>query len=84
MPTCRSQVWASRSCMNVQSPRGMSNTSFSTPWNFPVGLLWWNEMSNCILARAPSSITVWAHDDWPCSFRVASVTVSLPMWKTTG
>ena len=29
-------------------------------------------------------MTVWAHDDCPCSLKVASVTVSVPMWKTTG
>ena len=32
MPTWRSQVCASRSCMNVQSDRGMSKASLPTPW----------------------------------------------------
>ena len=41
-------------------------------------------MSNCILARAPSNFTAWAHDDCPWSFSVASVTVSSPIRKTTG
>ena len=35
-------------------------------------------MSNCILARAPSNMTVCAHDDWPCSLQRRVVdTVSL-------
>ena len=41
-------------------------------------------MSNCIFSRAPSNMTDCTHDDWPCSFSVASVAVSPPMWKVTG
>ena len=29
-------------------------------------------------------MTVSAHDDWPCSFNVAPVTVSLPLCRVTG
>ena len=76
-PTCRIQWWARRSCMYVRSSRGMSNTSLLTPWNFPLGLYWSNEMSNCIFGFL-SNITVSNHDDCPCNLIAASVTVSAP------
>ena len=65
--------------MNVQSLRGMSNTSLSMPWNRRSRRSRSNAMSNCILARSPSNITVCSHDDCPCSLKVASVTVSEPI-----
>ena len=37
IPTWRSQASESRSCMKVQSSRGMSNTSLLTPWKLPLG-----------------------------------------------
>ncbi len=81
IPTCLSQCSETRSCMKVQSDRGMSNTSLVTPWKVPPGLILLNETSNCILARSPSSVTVWYQDEAPCSLMAASVTALVAQVK---